>query len=154
MDLNKFIYIAVGLCILNYAMGGFIFQQLGKIDYTGPIEGKEQYITCFAGAYILSPIVNGIPLPATDDVIFVAILGLLTLGVLSLMNKHITTRWKIAIFILWWLVYKGIGYYLVYTSPGCAANLASYEEVMSPLTPVFLALAAILLIKLYAMNRK
>ena len=153
--LNKFVIFAIIITLANFASDGFVFQQLDKVDLEGPIDEYGGSVACAVGVYISYPLLFGLPImPGSDDIVVAAILGLLTLGIFSALNRPLRKRWKIAIFLLWWLVYRAFAWYLVVSTPGCMDNTGIINDAMSPLTPVFFILAMVLIIKIYMMRKR
>lgn len=148
--LNKLIFLAIILIALNYASGNFIADQLNKLDVS-QYAGSAQ---CFIGSFMYAPTWNGIPMPAEDDIIFAVILTLLVLGILSIFDKKTSNKQKLAIFAAAWVLYKAIAYYLIATVPGCIDNFATVNQVISPLGPVFLVIAVVILWKILAKRRR
>jgi hypothetical protein len=154
--LNKFVLLAIILTAANFFTDGFVFQQVDKIDVDveGIASEHGSNVMCAVAVYVTYPLLFGLPLlPGADDVIVALILGLLTLGILSAVNRPIRKRWKLAIFVLWWLAYRISMWYLVLTIPGCAEHGEYIGGALSPLTPIFMVLAVILVVKIYAMKK-
>lgn len=147
--INKIIYLAIILVVVNYITEDFIYNNLMGVDVS-PYSGSVQ---CFVGAYMYSPTWQGIPMPSTDDVMFAIVVGLIILGIFSAANKVLTKKQKLFIFLIPWLAYRVIGYYLMSQVPGCLDNFAVVDEVLSPFGLIFAALAGVLIIK-FLIKRK
>lgn len=149
--LNKFILLATVIVIANYLSGGFVWQQISKVDMA-PAAAPA---ACIAGVYMASPFFMGLPIvPAMDDIVVGVVFGLVFLGILQVMGKRLRPRQKLLVFIGGWLLYKAIGYYLMVSIPGCQDYATQYSEIMSPLTPVFLIVALYALYILYRRSKK
>ena len=116
---------------------------MGKVD-VGPYSGSAQ---CVVGAYMFSPTWNGIPMPSSDDVLFAVISGLAILGLFSALNKKLSRKQKVLAFVIPWIAYRVAGYLLMSEVPGCLENFATFEDAISPLSTVFMILAAFVIFK-------
>ena len=142
--INASIKIAIGLAILNFLMGGFVFQQMEKADYSG----LSDPVVCGAGIYISVPMHWGLPINfGVDDFMIALIGGFFILGFFSSINKPLTGKKKILAFILAVVVYKIIGMLMMYSVPGCVDYAETVSEILSPVSLIIFGLGTIFIVK-------
>ena len=146
---NSFLKIAlilgIILVIANHFTGGFLFDQLGKIDTSG----ASDPVACSIGLYVSTPLVDTpfgrLPIMiGSDDIAIMLVGGFLLLGLLyHVLPASRAWPWykKILPFFLILLLYKIIGWWLLISVEGCYELADEFSSMVEPLLPLFIIIA-------------